>query len=281
MIIFQGAANLSVYLQIKPHKLVGFVPTMGALHEGHLSLLHVAKQQTQLVVSSIFVNPTQFNDPADFKKYPITLEADLEILERNGCDVVFLPSVDEMYPNGIHLEKKYELGSLEHILEGEYRPGHFQGVCQVVDRLLEIVNPDKLFLGQKDYQQCMVIKRLISLRGHKTTIVNAPTKRGPGGLALSSRNALLSDEEKLKAENLYKALLAIVENLKTTSFFELEKDAAQFLMVNGFSKVDYIKVANADNLEILDHCKTKTPLIVLAAAYMGNVRLIDNLLLNS
>ena len=144
---------------------IGFVPTMGALHDGHLSLLKTSLRENKVTACSIFVNPAQFNDPTDFKKYPSTISEDISKLETNGCDILFLPSVEEVYPDGFEVKKKYDLGYLDTILEGEFRPGHFQGVCMAVEKLLLIVQPDKLYLGQKDYQQCMIITRLIQLMG--------------------------------------------------------------------------------------------------------------------
>ena len=148
-------------------KTIGFVPTMGALHAGHISLIKASKNENPITVCSIFVNPTQFNDPKDFEKYPVTIEKDIDMLKEAGCDVLFLPSVEEMYPEGIVTENHYDLGYLETILEGKFRPGHFQGVCMVMQRLLKIVSRIDLYLGQKDYQQCMVIKRLIELMGER------------------------------------------------------------------------------------------------------------------
>ena len=164
---------------------------------------------------SIFINPTQFNDPTDFKKYPVTLEKDIVMLEAAGCDILFLPSVEEIYPDGTTTTMHYDLGYLETILEGHYRPGHFQGVCMVVHRLLDIVKPDNLYIGQKDYQQCMVIKRLIELIGMKDLIqVNiSPTLREPDGLAMSSRNMRLSDEERKNAVNIYQTLHFVKEQI--------------------------------------------------------------------
>ncbi|RYZ58866.1 MAG: 4-phosphopantoate--beta-alanine ligase, partial [Chitinophagaceae bacterium] len=162
MILFKQAASLSHFIHQRQQegKTVSIVPTMGALHSGHLSLLAKAGEETDLTVCSIFVNPTQFNNPDDLSKYPVTLEKDIEQLHRASCDVLFLPAVTEIYPDGYHA-RHYELGNLETVLEGFYRPGHFQGVCQVVDRLLEIVHPNRIYMGQKDYQQCQVVQRLL------------------------------------------------------------------------------------------------------------------------
>src|SRR5579871_4964110 len=165
MIIFKRSDDLIAWLNDarKTEKSIGFVPTMGALHAGHISLITISKSNADLNVCSIFVNPTQFNDPKDFQKYPVTLEKDIYLLEKNGTDILFLPQAQEIYPSGTKDLEHYDLGYLESILEGKYRQGHFQGVCQVMSRLLTIVQPDFLFMGQKDYQQCMVVKRLLQI----------------------------------------------------------------------------------------------------------------------
>src|SRR5437762_3691918 len=204
MIIFKKTGELQQYLapfrQKDKGRLtgIGFVPTMGALHDGHLSLLKTSAQENRLSICSIFVNPAQFNDSNDFKKYPSTLEQDILKLETNGCDILFLPDVEEIYPHGIDKKKHYDLGYLETILEGEFRPGHFQGVCMAVEKLLLIVRPDKLYLGQKDYQQCMIITRLIRLMEleKEIGIKICPILREKDGLAMSSRNMLLDQERK-------------------------------------------------------------------------------------
>ncbi|MEO7561037.1 MAG: pantoate--beta-alanine ligase, partial [Ferruginibacter sp.] len=175
------ASSLLAFYRLKKRR-IGFVPTMGALHTGHMALIQNCKSAELFCVCSIFINPTQFNNEADFKKYPVSLEADIDMLEEAGCDVLFLPSKQEIYPDGF-IPPKYDLGYLETILEGKYRPGHFQGVCQVVDKLLSIIKPDQLFLGQKDYQQCMVIKKLVSLKNYKLELKIVPTVRENNGLA--------------------------------------------------------------------------------------------------
>ena len=196
MIIFKKAADIHNFLSNKreENQSIGFVPTMGALHEGHISLIIKSKSANSLTICSIFVNPTQFNNPMDFEKYPITIDSDITMLEEAGCDILFLPSTDEIYPKEF-IKINYELGYLESILEGKYRPGHFQGVCMVVERLLRIIPCNILYLGQKDYQQCMVIEKMISLRNMDVDLVIAPTVRESDGLAMSSRNRRLSIEE--------------------------------------------------------------------------------------
>src|SRR5690242_6983731 len=172
MIVFKKAADLSRHISLlkEENKTIGFVPTMGALHRGHLSLIEASKDQCDVTVCSIFVNPTQFNDPKDFEKYPITIEQDIKLLTQKDTDILFLPSVDEIYPDGVHHLAIYDLGALETVLEGKYRPNHFQGVCQVMDRLLHIVQAEKLFMGRKDYQQCLVVSRLIEIKGIPTNL---------------------------------------------------------------------------------------------------------------
>ena len=283
MILFKKANDLCNHLEIqrKKGKKYGFVPTMGALHEGHISLMYHSKQVDDLSVSSIFVNPVQFNDPADFKKYPVTLEKDIALLESAGCDVLFVPSVAEMYPQGANLKFHYDLGYLETILEGQYRPGHFQGVCKVVHRLLEIVNPDNLYIGQKDYQQCMVIKKLIELIGMKDLIsLNiSPTVRDTGGLAMSSRNMRLNENERIKARAIYQALQAIKDQLQKGELATIKNLAVNILVEKGF-KVDYVEIAGAGNLQIVEKWDGKQNLVALAAVYLNQVRLIDNILVN-
>jgi pantoate--beta-alanine ligase len=280
MIIFKKAGQLSEYISLQKAagKKAGFVPTMGALHKGHLSLIEAAKQANDLVICSIFVNPTQFNNPDDFKHYPITIEKDIELLVSSGCDVLFLPSVEEIYPTD-YITKHYELGSIENTLEGSYRPGHFQGVCQVVDRLLHIVNPHNLYLGQKDLQQCQVISKLIKLLGKvdsiKLNIVS--TIRESDGLAMSSRNLRLNDQERRMAVVLYKELQWIKDHLKSYPPDTLTQYASDHLKKAGFV-VDYIAIANRTNLQPASDLSQ--PLAVLVAATIGKIRLIDNLFLN-
>ena len=282
MILIKTIADLTQYLGNKRNtgSTIGFVPTMGALHSGHLSLVEQGKKNTHVTVCSIFVNPTQFNDPNDFAKYPVTLEQDLLLLEKAGCDIVFLPSVNEMYPNGTTLQKQFNLGYLETILEGKYRPGHFQGVCQVVHRLLDIVQPNALFLGRKDYQQCMVIKRLIALAGWNIEVNIIPTLREDSGLALSSRNLRLSENDRQSAAVIYRSLSYIKQYITTGHLSPLIATASEMIMQAGFEKIDYVTVANADTLEAMNEWNGETKLVALVAAFINGVRLIDNMPVN-
>jgi pantoate--beta-alanine ligase len=283
MILYKRGADLHKYIDIQRGNeiKIAFVPTMGALHEGHISLVSEARQSDALSVCSIFVNPTQFNDPADYKKYPITLEKDMAALEEAGCDVLFLPSVDEMYPYGTDEKFHYDIGYLETILEGKYRPGHFQGVCRVVHRLLEIVEPDQLYLGQKDYQQCLVIKRLLQLTGLDQSIrINiSPTLREKNGLAMSSRNMRLDEGSRKKAMAIHESLSQIRKTIHPGLLTALKEQAVLELAGKGF-KPDYIEIADAGNLSLVNHWDGKQKLVALAAASLNDVRLIDNILLN-
>ncbi|HKG67878.1 MAG TPA: pantoate--beta-alanine ligase [Segetibacter sp.] len=260
-------------------KSIGFVPTMGALHKGHVSLINISKNKCDITVCSIFVNPTQFNDPTDFEKYPSTLANDILLLENSGCDILFLPSVAEMYPSGTKPAIHYDLGDIEYILEGKYRPGHFQGVCQVVHRLLDMVNPHYLYLGQKDYQQTIVIKRLLQLINHAAKVITVSTFREDTGLAMSSRNLRLTAEQKENAVSISKMLHYIADHYLDTPPAQLEKYATNYLLNNGFHKVDYVSIAEAETLQPVNDVTKAGRLIALIAAFISEIRLIDNMIL--
>ena len=280
MILFKQAVQLGDFLRkaLSEKKTVGFVPTMGALHEGHLSLLADSLDQNDLTVCSIFVNPTQFNDPKDFEKYPVTLNKDIEQLVAAGADILFLPGVNEIYPAGTNNLPHYDLGYLETILEGHYRFGHFQGVCQVMHRLLEIVSPDNLYMGQKDYQQCMVVKKLIALTGMKVQLHTCPTLREPDGLAMSSRNMRLNEAQRKQAVAISMVLGRIKQTIVPGPLEPMVQAAELALTQEGF-RVDYVAIAAADNLELLKEWDGHRKLVTLAAAYLQEVRLIDNMLI--
>jgi pantoate--beta-alanine ligase len=278
MIIFKKAADIHNFLcnKFKENHSIGFVPTMGALHEGHVSLIYKSKAANSLTVCSIFVNPTQFNNPLDFEKYPITIEFDIAMLEEAGCDLLFLPSTDEIYPKEF-VKINYELGYLETILEGKYRPGHFQGVCMVVERLLQIITCNILYLGQKDYQQCMVIEKMIRLRNMAVHLEIAPTIREIDGLAMSSRNRRLSNEERQNATVIFNTLKYIKSKITLLSHEEIITEAKNRIAEKGF-EVDYVELANCqlNPLEKTDH---KNGIVALIAATINNIRLIDNMTL--
>jgi pantoate--beta-alanine ligase len=281
MILFKKAQSLTEYLQkLKSQNVsVGFVPTMGALHNGHISLIKKAKKECDIVVCSVFVNPVQFNNKTDFEKYPVTIEQDILLLEENKTDILFLPSVKEIYPNGTDKLQHFDLDYLDNILEGFYRPGHFQGVCNVVHRLLSIVDPNKIFFGQKDYQQTLVVKKIIHQFHQQTEMIVEATLREKDGLAMSSRNMRLSNDARKKATAIFKALQYIRQNIATKNFEELKKEATEIILKNGFDKIDYIEICDAENLEAVNHFTKQKKLIAVIAAYIEDVRLIDNLLI--
>jgi pantoate--beta-alanine ligase len=282
MIITRKSAELQEQLDYfrQQNWTIGFVPTMGALHQGHVSLIETSRANANVTVCSIFVNPAQFNDPKDFEKYPNTIDQDLLFLQNASTDLVFLPTVEDIYPNGfLHLEQ-YDLGYLETILEAHYRPGHFQGVCQVMARLLQLVRPTSLFMGQKDYQQCMVIAKLMQvLHMQDIQLHICPTVRERDGLAMSSRNLRLNEQERKKAVAISETLQQVKKEIHAGDLTRLEIQAASLLSSKGF-KVDYFEIAKADNLELVHEWDGKTKLVALTAAFLNQVRLIDNMLLN-
>ncbi len=281
MVILKYAEDVTEYISglNKQSLSIGFVPTMGALHEGHIFLIEESRKWCDKTVCSIFINPVQFNNPEDFKKYPVTMEKDIYLLEKHGCDVLFIPEVKEMYPDGMTTSEHFDLGYLETILEGEFRPGHFQGVCRVVKRLLEIVLPTHLFLGQKDYQQSMVIKKLLEMIDSPAELIICSTLRQPDGLALSSRNTRLSEDEKKQATEIYKTLKFFKQNIKPGRLEDIKKAASDYLTSKGF-KTDYVEIADAKNLVVMNNWDGTTKLVALAAAFINDIRLIDNILLS-
>lgn len=277
MIIIKNFKDLNSQLSTMrfSRKTIGFIPTMGALHSGHASLIKKSKESSDVTVCSIFVNPLQFNNPEDFDKYPITIEKDISVLNEMQCDILFLPTEEEIYPDDVSRSKHYDLGYLENILEGKFRPGHFQGVCLVVEKLLSMVKPDFLFLGQKDYQQCLVIERLIAIMGANIKVINCPTLREESGLAKSSRNLRLAESELNTAAELFKSLTFISNNASIKSFPELQQEAMIHLEKVGF-RIEYIALANAKNLHLENEFKSEEQVILLAA-YLKEIRLIDNI----
>jgi pantoate--beta-alanine ligase len=280
MILFKKAADLDSYLRQKKNEgqTVGFVPTMGALHNGHISLIDASRRIANITVCSIFVNPTQFNDPKDFQKYPSTVEKDIYLLEKNKTDVLFLPSVDEIYQKGTSQLEHYDLGNLETILEGQYRPGHFQGVCQVMNRLIRIVQPQHLLMGQKDYQQCMVVKKLIGIIDQPTIFHACATTRETDGLAMSSRNMRLNEEERKNAVAIFQALSYLKKNLHRGELTDIIDYAKDMLLQNNF-KIDYAETADAGTLQLTRNNNGKQHIVALIAAFQNEVRLIDNMVL--
>ncbi|MEO8962378.1 MAG: pantoate--beta-alanine ligase [Ginsengibacter sp.] len=280
MKIFKEAASLVNYLEKRRliADKISFVPTMGALHAGHLSLIRKSAEVADLTICSIFVNPLQFNSTEDFRKYPKTIEKDMMLLENEGCDVLFLPDEKEIYPDKSCRKKHYDLEYLETILEGKFRPGHFQGVCTVVERLLKIVRPDFLLLGQKDYQQCMIIEHLLLLMNQNIQLIICPIVREESGLAMSSRNFRLSSSERKTASAIYRNLCSIKENLSSDNFRDLQKQAVSDLEKMGL-KIEYLELAKTNTLELIDVFEKGEEVIILIAVFLEGVRLIDNVII--
>ena len=278
MILYKKKKDIHAKIEAlkKQGKTIGLVPTMGALHAGHLSLIKASREVNDITVCSIFINPAQFNNSNDFKKYPVTIESDILQLTDARNDFLFLPSVEEMYPEGKPAEH-YHLGELETMLEGQYRPGHFQGVCQVVHRLFRIIKPHRAYFGQKDYQQCMVIKKLTELTTSDIDIIVYPTIREASGLAMSSRNIRLSEDDKQKATALYKALSFIKENKLIFSLPALTRQAAQIITDAGFEAIDYLEIRDGETLQTITNINEQKSTVALVAAFISGVRLIDNL----
>ncbi len=280
MIIFKKSADLSEYLlqQQASGRTVGFVPTMGALHAGHTSLIALSKADGALTVCSVFVNPTQFNDKNDLEKYPVSTDADIELLLQAGCDVLFLPPVSEVYPGGEDNAATFDFGYLDTVLEGANRPGHFRGVGQVMARLLSIVAPQRLYMGQKDYQQCMIVRRLLQLTGNTAELIICPIVREPDGLAMSSRNRRLTEPQRVLAAILYQCLVSVQAQQENGSFARVHKECNDLMKAKGIEP-EYVSLARAADLSLLTDYSPGTPTVALIAARVGSIRLIDNMLL--
>ena len=254
---------------------VGFVPTMGNLHAGHFSLVDLAKQHADRIVASVFVNPTQFGPNEDFARYPRTLDADAAGLAAHGCDLLFAPSLDEMYPDGAANAVQIRVPGITTTLDGAHRPSHFDGVATVVARLFNMVQPDVAVFGKKDYQQLQVIRQLVRDLAFPIEIIAAPTARADDGLALSSRNQYLSETERAIAPEIHRSLLAMRDAVRTgQALATIESEAIQRLTAAGF-EVDYAAIRRADLGEPL--AGQRDHLVALIAARLGNTRLIDNI----
>ncbi len=280
MILLKTAADLLQWRnneRVRGRK-VGFVPTMGALHQGHIHLIQTALGNGDSAVCSIFVNPAQFNDISDFEKYPVSTESDIAALEKAGCTLLFLPAVSEIYPAD-WVKQHYPLGSLESTGEGEFRPGHFQGVCQVMDRLLSIVRPDQLYMGQKDFQQCLVVQALIAFRGFTVQFHAVPTVREPDGLAMSSRNRRLGPEQRPQAAAIAATLTWVKNTVSPGPVDGITTEGMRRLEKAGL-RPEYLSISRASDGGPVDSWDGREKIVVLAAAFLGDVRLIDNMLIN-
>lgn len=281
MEVFSEISPLKAFLKQarKGGKTIGLVPTMGALHNGHLSLLEAAKKDNSLAVCSIYVNPAQFNNPLDLVKYPRTIERDSEMIKKVGCDVLFNPTNEEMYPEEPSI--RFDFGNLDKVMEGYFRPGHFSGVALVVAKLFNIVEPDHVYFGQKDWQQFMIIKRVVDELKFNLKLKSVSTTRESEGLAMSSRNLRLTESERKDAAILYRALtFAKIELMENGKGFQDVQSSVR-AMFDKFPNVqlEYFELADSVNLKSINRVEEAVRPILCIAAYVGEVRLIDNMFL--
>jgi pantoate--beta-alanine ligase len=260
----------------KSGRRVGFVPTMGALHEGHLSLIGESRKDNDITVCSIFVNPVQFNNKQDLEKYPRNLDEDLRLLQSAGCDYVFVPGEEEIYPDGVP-DLEFNFGRLDKVLEGKFRPGHFKGVAIIVKKLFEIITPDNAYFGKKDYQQLLVIRHLASVFQLPVQIHGCPIVREPDGLAMSSRNLRLTIGERQIASHIYQVLCKVKEKTGHLPVKELRQWAVKKINSNPVFRVEYFEIVDKNDFHIIESWKEKENAIACTAVYLGDVRLIDNI----
>ena len=279
MQIFLEIGPLKTYLKQQRAKqlTVGLVPTLGALHAGHLSLIEASKNQNDITVCSIYVNPVQFNNPSDLDKYPRTFEKDSQLLKEAGCEIIFAPRNEEMYPEVSEL--KFDFGSLDKVFEGEFRPGHFSGVALVVAKLFNIVQPAKAYFGQKDFQQFSIISKLVKELKFDLDLVCAPIVREPDGLAMSSRNVRLNPDERKRAVILSQCLRESKAKLLAGESFTSVKKYVQILFNEQKVRLEYLAIADKRNLQPLENVTDPANVVLLVAAFLGEIRLIDNLFL--
>lgn len=256
---------------------IGLVPTMGALHAGHLSLVERAVRENETVIASVFVNPTQFNNPTDLANYPRTEEEDCRKLAQAGVTVAFVPEVEEMYPRGAVREKEFDLGSAAEVMEGRYRPGHFQGVAQIVSRLFEICRPNRAYFGEKDFQQIAVIRNMVASEHIDVDIVSCPIKRAEDGLALSSRNSLLTPEGRKVAPEIYAALKSGVEYSKDHDVASTKKMVVDRIDSFAGLSTEYFEIVDARTLQAVDNWDESPWIVGCITVYDGEIRLIDNI----
>lgn len=277
MKIFTTVKEIQQYLHElrNLNKTTGFVPTMGALHQGHLSLIKQARQVNDVVICSIFVNPTQFTDAADLEKYPRPIADDIQKLESADCDILFNPAVNEMYAD--NEQWHLNIGELEHLLEGKFRPGHYQGVTQVVYKLFNIVRPDSAYFGQKDYQQVLVIRKMVELLNMPVKLVMCPIERESDGLAMSSRNIHLTADDRKHALVLSKALMFVKDKFRSEKITVLQSEATRLVKSEPGVQLEYFEIADGNTLHPAGD-DTKS-IVALVAARVGHTRLIDNIII--
>ena len=281
MLLFKRIVDLQKYLNSLKSKglQVGFIPTMGALHRGHESLIARSKTDNEVTIASIFVNPTQFNDAKDLNKYPRTPERDIEMLTEAGCDVVFMPEASEIYPQGTTPSVKFNFGKLDKVLEGTFRPGHFDGMAQVVHRLLEIVKPNRLYMGQKDFQQFTIVASMIEQTKLKTELIMCEIVREKDGLAMSSRNTRLSPEDRTKATLIHKTLHEAADMVGEHSPADIQKIAVGKLRLEQDFKLEYFEIIDGRTLLPIRLFEDTDFAVAVTAVWVGDVRLIDNMIL--
>lgn len=256
---------------------VGFVPTMGALHEGHLSLVEKAVKENTVAVVSVFVNPIQFNNKEDFEKYPRTEEEDFKLLAAKGVDAVFAPTAEEMYPQENKDTKEYKLGKVAEVMEGKYRPGHFQGVAKVLDILFRLVSPTRAYFGEKDFQQIAVVRELIKSEGLNLEIVACPIKRASDGLALSSRNSRLTEEQRKLAPEIYSTLKYSVIYSRDHSVRATHDTVVERIDAIPGMRVEYFDIVDARTLAPVEEWEESNWIVGCITVYCGDIRLIDNI----
>jgi len=262
----------------KAGKTIGFTPTMGALHNGHITLAKQMLKENDIGIVSVFVNPTQFNDAGDLKKYPRTLKNDAVLLEKAKVDILFAPTNDEVYPKGLKTKLKLDLKGLDKRMEGQFRDGHFEGVCQVVKRLLDITTPDSLYMGQKDFQQFTIISQMIENLKIPTRLVVCDIVREKSGLAMSSRNTRLSKDLKKRAPIIHETLEWIKKNKNRYSIADLKKKAIEKMTIPDF-KPEYVSIVNGKDLKNIRKMKAHSYVVVCTAVWAGDIRLIDNMII--
>jgi pantoate--beta-alanine ligase len=279
MKLFHTIGEVTAYISnLKEQgKCIGLVPTMGALHQGHLSLVNKAREENDIVIVSIFVNPIQFNNPDDFIKYPRTLDSDLALLSETGCDMVFTPSEKEMYPEPDRTV--YDFGQLDKVMEGRFRPGHFNGVAIIVRRLFEIVHADNAYFGEKDFQQIAIIKNLVQTLSLPVRIVPCPIIRESDGLAMSSRNQRFRPEERTVAPLIFTTLQKAAGSYSLFTPEGLKQMIHNDIEQNHLFRVEYVEIVDMDSLQAIDDWNDSMHVIVCLAAFLGQVRLIDNIVL--
>ena len=277
MLVIKEAEELKSIIakEKSDEKVIGFVPTMGALHEGHLSLVEKAGQETDYVVVSIFVNPTQFNDKDDLRNYPRDIPRDLELLEATNCQLVFAPEVETMYPEPDI--RQFNFGQLEQVMEGKFRPGHFNGVAQVVSRLFYMVDPDKAFFGQKDFQQLVIIRSMTRQLNLSVEIISCPIIREADGLAKSSRNARLTDEQRAHAPHIFHTLNAAIGKTEEMSVAEIKQWVVNEIDKDPFLRTEYFEIIDDETLQSVCCWNSSVKKIGCIAVFCGKIRLIDNI----